>query len=244
VAQLALPFDPPPRFERADLIEAESNAEARAWLGRTAEWPMGRLALWGPAGCGKTHLLHGWARQEGAEIVRGAALDPELVPGPPEGPVAIDDAEGAPELALLRLLNTAGEAGQAVLLASRVPPARWEVRLPDLASRLRAVTAVGIGPAEDGLLRLLLRRLLVERQIAVTEAVQAYLLLHLPRTPAAIRLAAARLDRAALAAGRAVTRGLAEAVLVDLIAPEKGGEKCDTPALAGVMVSPQGGMVV
>ncbi len=215
-AQLALPFDPPPRFEPADLIEAPSNAAARAWLERTAEWPAGRLALWGPAGCGKTHLLHVWAARQGANLLRGPQLDAELMPAPPEAALAIDDADAAPELALLRLLNLAGEAGQPVLLAARPPPARWEVRLPDLASRLRAITAVAIGAAEEELLRLLLRRLLMERQIAVTEPIQAFLLIHLPRTPAAIRLAAARLDRAALAAGRAVTRGLAEAVLADL----------------------------
>ena len=35
-----------------------------------------------------------------------------------------------------------------------------------------------------------------------------------------LRLAAARLDRAALAAGRAITRGLAETVLADLMTNE------------------------
>ena len=218
--QLALPFDPPPRFEPADLIEARSNAEARLWLDRTAQWPLRRLALWGPPGCGKTHLLHAWAQREGADILRGPDLDPDLIPGLPDAPLAIDDAAAAPEHTLLHLLNTAAEAGRPVLLAARLPPARWPTALPDLASRLRAITAAGIGPAEDDLLRVLLRHLLLERQLAVTEPVQAYLLLHLPRTPAMLRLAAARLDRAALAAGRAITRGLAETVLADLMTNE------------------------
>ena len=219
-AQLALPFDPPPRFEPADLIEAPSNAEARAWLARTPEWPLRRLALWGPPGCGKTHLLHAWAQREGADILRGPDIDPDLIPDLPDTPLAIDDAGTAPERSLLHLLNTAAEAGRPVLLASRLPPARWPTALPDLASRLRATTAAGIGPAEDDLLCVLLRHLLLERQLAVSEPVQAYLLLHLPRTPAMLRLAAARLDRAALAAGRAITRGLAETVLADLMTNE------------------------
>jgi chromosomal replication initiation ATPase DnaA len=50
-----------------------------------------------------------------------------------------------------------------VLLAARTPPAHWPVRLPDLASRLRATTAVEIAPPEDSLLRSLLARLLAER---------------------------------------------------------------------------------
>jgi chromosomal replication initiation ATPase DnaA len=182
------------------------------WLCNTASWPMGRLALWGPEGCGKTHLLHSWAERQGAVLLAG----PLLVAEPPGGPVAVDDADAAPERPLLHLLNAAGEAGLPVLLAGRPAPARWNPALPDLASRLRAITAVRIGPAEDGLLRSLLARLLTERQLAVAEPLQDWLLLHLPRSQGAIREAVARLDHAALAAGGRVTRPLAQAVAVGL----------------------------
>ena len=124
-----------------------------------------------------------------------------LLAGGPSGGIAIDDADLAPEEPLLHLLNASAEAGCPALLASRTPPARWPIRLADLASRLRAITAVEIGPADDSLLRALLLRLLGERQLAVPQAVQEWLLLRLPRTPEAIREAAARLDRLALALG-------------------------------------------
>ena len=96
-----------------------------------------------------------------------------------------------------------------MLLTGREPPARWAVTLPDLASRLRATAAVGIGPADDALLRILLARLLSERQVIVPQSVQDWLLLRLPRTAGAVREAAARLDRLALARGGPVTRSLA-----------------------------------
>ncbi len=231
IRQLALPFDPAPRFEPGDFIEAASNAEARAWLARTADWPQGRLAVWGPAGCGKTHLLHGWALREGAEILRGPEIDPGLVPAPPTHPMAIDDAASVPEQALLHLINAAGEAGQPLLLAAEAPPGRWNVALPDLASRLRAITTAEIAAAEDDLLRLLLRRLLVERHLAVHETVQEFLLRRLPRTPAALRLAAARLDQAAFSAHSPITRPLAAAALAGLLdAEEDDGLMTDAPA--------------
>ena len=133
---------------------------------------------------------------------------------PPAGGVALDDADAmAEEPALLHLLNAAREAGLPVLLAARTPPARWPVRLPDLASRLRAVTAVEILPPEESLLRALLLRLLADRQLAVRPDLQDWLLLRLPRSPAALREAVARLDRAALAAGGAVTRPIAAGVV-------------------------------
>lgn len=217
--QLALPFPHTPHLTAANFLPAPGNAAALAWLARPAAWPQRRLALWGEEGSGKTHLLHLWAARSGAVLLAGPAL-PRGDAAPPARPLAIDDADAAPEHALLHLLNAAAEAQLPVLLAGRAAPARWPVALPDLASRLRAITAAEIRPADEGLLRALLARLLAERQIAVPAAVQDWLLTRLPRTPAAVREAAARLDHAALAAGRPVTRGIAAAVLGDLAEPE------------------------
>jgi hypothetical protein len=54
----------------------------------------------------------------------------------------------------------------------------------------------------------------------VPQTVQDWLLLRLPRHPAALREAAARLDRAALAAGGGVTRGLAEPIALAIAEAE------------------------
>lgn len=203
--QLGLPFSHTPSFSAADFLPADSNAAALAWLNDDARWPDHRLALWGDAGCGKTHLLHVWADRVGGAWCAGPTL-----PDAPAGAraLAIDNADAVPEEALLHTLNHAAPNGVSVLLAARHPPARWPVRLPDLASRLRAITAVPIAPAEESLLRALLRRSLAERQLSVPAPLQDWLLLHLPRTPAAMREIAARLDREQLARGRGVTRKL------------------------------------
>ena len=214
--QLALPFAYVPRFRVEDFIPAPSNEEARAWLGRTADWPSRRLALYGEAGCGKTHLLQLWAEHHGALLLDGPSLRrlPELGGSPA---IALDDADAAPEeMVVLHLINLAGEMRRPLLLSGRAAPARWPSPLPDLASRLRATTAVGLRPAEDPLLRALLARLLSERQLILSESLQDWLLARLPRHPAALREAVARLDRAALAAGGRVTRAMATALVTTM----------------------------
>lgn len=213
--QLPLPFPHQPTYTAADFLDAASNEAARSWLDRTEDWPDHRLALWGEPGCGKTHLLQLWAGRRGATVLLGPAL--HGLPPPPEAAgVAVDDADAvADEPALLHLLNAAREAQVPLLLAARTPPARWPVRLPDLASRLRAITAVEILPPEESLLQALLLRLLSERQLGVDQGLQEWLLRRLPRSPAALREAVARLDHAAMAGGK-VNRATAAAVVAEM----------------------------
>ena len=209
-AQLPLPFEHTASYDPADFLPDASNAAALAWL--QAEWPGNRLALWGAAGSGKTHLLHVWAERAGAALLAGESLR-GLVRLPATGGLAVDNAETAAEQPLLHLLNAAAEAKLPVLLAARAAPARWTTRLPDLASRLRAVTAVELGMPDDAMLRILFANLLAARQLAVAEPVQEWLLRRLPRDAAALRDAAARLDEMALAAGRRITQAMAVQVV-------------------------------
>jgi len=196
-------------------LRGEANAQALAWLECPQNWPGGRLAIHGDAGTGKTHLIHLFMAQHGAALLAGHAM--RGLPPSPQTPLAIDDADlvAEPE-SLLHALNAAAEAGFPVLLAARTPPSRWPATLPDLDSRLRAIHAVGLGQPDEALLNALLARLIAERQMRVEEGVQKYLLARLPRNCAAIREAAARLDRASLSAGTRVTQKLAGVIAAEL----------------------------
>jgi chromosomal replication initiation ATPase DnaA len=211
--QLALPLPVRPLYPEHGFLPAPSNEQALAWLADPGGWPAGRLAIYGAPGSGKTHLLHVFAGRCGALLLPGEALRhlPDL---PEHGGIAVDDADIVPEpRALLHLLNAAAERALPVLLAGRSAPSRWQVNLPDLASRLRAVAATGLGLPDDGLLRALLRQLIAERQFRVDEQIQDYLLARLPRSGAAVREVVARLDRMSLAYGRRATRTMAAKVL-------------------------------
>lgn len=212
--QLALALVVPASRHRADLIEDSSNAEALAWLDRPRDWPLGRFAIHGPPGVGKSHMLaataesHGWAMLDATRL-RG-------LPAPPGSGIVLDDADcAAEEAALFHLINICAERGAPLLMAGRRAPARWPVALPDLASRLRATAAAGIGPPSDALLGALLAKLFADRQLRVAPDLQSWLLARLPREAAALAEAVARLDRAALAGRAPVTRSLARAALGD-----------------------------
>jgi chromosomal replication initiation ATPase DnaA len=214
--QLLLQFPHAPGYDSRDFLPAASNQEALAWL--NIDWPDRRLALWGPPGCGKSHLLHIWAERTGARILTGQTLTDQIVRDvdemPRDGALALDEADTvAAEPLLLHLLNTARDRGLHILLSSRTAPSRWPVRLADLSSRLRAITAAEIRPPSDDLLAALLMHLLSDRQLTVAQSVQDWLLVRLPRSPEALRQAVAMLDHASLASGKAITRAFAAKLL-------------------------------
>src|SRR3954447_936170 len=205
---MQLIFDLPRRvaLSRSDFLISDSNAGAVAWIDRWPGWPTPALALHGPAGCGKTHLVHLWCAQTPGVIVRGGALTEELVArlvSERRHRIAIDDADRASEPALLHLYNFCMESRGGLLVAARRPPAAWTVVLPDLHSRLRAVLAIEIGFPDDALLGAVLVKHFADRQLCVAPEVIAYLITHMERSFAAAAEMACRLDSVSLRDRRA-----------------------------------------
>lgn len=215
MTQLPLDLGFRPALGRADFLIAPCNAAAVAWLDRWPGWPGTALALWGPAGSGKTHLVEVWRARSGAVMIApdrlASALVPQLLGGAPAA--AVDDSDTADEEALLHLFNLLGERQGHLLLAAREPPARWGLRLADLRSRLLASPAVAVEAPDDALLAALLVKLFNDRQLRISEDVIAYLLPRIERSFAAAQAIVAALDQAALAGQRAVTVKLARDVL-------------------------------
>jgi chromosomal replication initiation ATPase DnaA len=218
MSQLTIGFPRQAAFGRADFLISSGNGAAAAWLDRWPDWPSGTLVLHGPPGCGKTHLVHLWCERAGGTAIAGNRLDEAslaaLIEASPPG-IAVDDADGADERALLHLYNCCRERRLSLLLSAEAPPGMWAIGLEDLRSRLRAAVAVGIAPPDDALLGAVLVKHFADCQLRVTPEVIAYLVARLERSFAAAADIAVRLDAAALAGGRAVTIPLARGILAE-----------------------------
>ena len=91
------------------------------------------------------------------------------------------------ERALFHLLNLARQEEADVLMTARTQPAGWALELPDLLSRLRAVPVVTLAPPDDALLRALIVKLCIDRQLSVDEALVNYVASRIERSFAAAR---------------------------------------------------------
>lgn len=215
MAQLTLDLGHRPAFGREDFWVAPGNQEAVGWIDRWPEWPAHVLALFGPPGCGKTHLAQVFALKAGARILAPAEVVAAAV-----GEIAahkalvLESGEAvADPAAFFHLFNAVKENGGFLLLTSREPPARWPVTLPDLKSRLSSVPTVRIAAPDDAMVEAVLVKLFADRQVTVGPEVIAYLVRHMDRSFAAMRSLVARADAQALAEKRPVTVPLVKSLL-------------------------------
>jgi chromosomal replication initiation ATPase DnaA len=214
--QLAFPLDHAASFAREDFLSGPSNAAALALVETWPDWPARAVVLLGPVGSGKSHLASIWAARAGAQFLSGRALTQTSLPEAlTTGALVVEDlALGAfDERALFHLINLGREEEAYLLLTAASPPAGWEVAIPDLASRLKALPVVTLAPPDDALLRAVLVKLFADRQLAVDETLVGYVATRIERTFAAARALVARLDEEAMRRKRPLTRALAAEVL-------------------------------
>jgi chromosomal replication initiation ATPase DnaA len=210
--QLRLPLARPTSFRREEFVVSTVNADAVALVESWPAWHGGCLALVGPKGTGKSHLAFAWA-----EAARATALTPDASHGDLEAvrgrPVLAEDAERFSDEALFHLINMAGEPGAGLLLTSREAPALWPVHLPDLRSRLNALPVAELGPPDDDILRGVIGKFFRERNIRPADDLLPYLIHRIERSAPAAREVVLKLDEAADARQRPVSRALAREIL-------------------------------
>lgn len=226
-AQLALPLDLPPALGRDDFIVGAANRNALALIEAWPDWPSPVVALSGPAGSGKSHLVAIWQGIAGGRAIAASALTEAVVDDlAASGAVAVEDIDRGShdDAVLFHLLNRARERGASVLLTARSPIA-GAGELPDLVSRLRAAHPLALAAPDEALLAQVLVKLFADRQLSVGGSLIDYILPRIERSFAAAATLVRKLDRAALATGRPVTRQLAARILRDESIVDPGEEE-------------------
>ena len=178
-----------------------------------------QLFVSGPAGSGKSHLLMGTvsaAQSAGHSSAylpfeELARLSPEMLDDLDQlDLLAFDDlhlvaGNAAWEEALFHLFNRAREKGRRLLFSASHGPSRFELELPDLASRLSWGSSYRIQPLDDAGREALLLEQARKRGLKMKPQAASWMVSHCSRDPRQLLALLNRLDHASLAARRQLT---------------------------------------
>ncbi|MFZ5725408.1 MAG: HdaA/DnaA family protein [Pseudomonadota bacterium] len=201
--QIALPLDwSAGGANDGSLVIGTSNADAVRYLRHVATWPVRTAVLTGPRGSGRSLMGRLFARDTGGRVIDGQA--------------SVSEEE------LFHAWNAAQASGSPLLIIADAPPAKWDVALPDLRSRLAAVPVLVIGEPDDCLARDLIEALFAQRGVALAPGVATYIVPRMERSYATIHRVVAALDAASLEQGRRLGVRLARETLLSqgLIDPD------------------------
>ena len=217
--QLVLDLPVDPRFGPDDFLVSPSNEEAYTLLERWPDWPGPMLHLRRPAGSGKSHLAAIWAQRAGGPVLQAREATAGVVARLPASTAIVLenlDQPPLPEADLFHLLNIARERRTFLLFTSAEPIERCGLQTPDLLSRLRLAPGVELHPPDDALLKAVLVKLFVDRQLVVDTSVVEFIAARMERSLAHAAAIVAALDREALSRGRRITRPVASALMAEI----------------------------
>ena len=193
MAQIALPLDWPMADRDEDFLISDANRNAFEHLKRWSLWPVMASLVTGPRKSGRSLLGRIFVRKTGGRL--------------------FDDVEKHDEETLFHAWNEAQARRRPLLMIADAPPPAWEIRLPDLRSRLAATPQVEISDPDDALVGDLIVKLLGDRGIAVPPELPEYLVPRIERSYVAVLQVVEALDRAVLSHHRRMTVALARRAL-------------------------------
>ena len=170
---------------RDDFLVSQANSAAVEVIDSWPQWPQQSLAILGPAGSGKSHLVEVWRARAGGARIEASQLGEAAVASAVEaGALAVEDVDRgiADERILFHLLNLARELKLSLLITSRDAPGDIAITLPDLRSRMRALGFIRIEPPDSALLSALLVKLFDDRQLRVEPKIIEHLARRMERS--------------------------------------------------------------
>lgn len=225
--QLTLDLSHREALSRDDFLIAPANEQAVAWIDRWPDWPSQALAISGPPGSGKTHLAHVFMAKNDAHLIDANQLgqidvrdlvenNPTLILDNGDDVASDHTATKQHEEALFHFLNLLKETGHHAVLLSNSPPARWNVNLADLKSRLNAITHVAINEPDESLLAAVMVKQFSDRQLRIDHGAIDYILPRMERSFQYIHHIVTAIDALTLSEHRNITIPLIRQVLDNL----------------------------
>ena len=216
--QLFLKFPFKRSYLSQDFYVSENNINAYKLIESWPNWSSRFINIFGPRGCGKTHLINILKNKIDSTMLPASEVDTNVLSKYKiKECLIIDDfANQIEEKLLYTITNMGYQDNKYLIISSLVPLKTIEVELKDLSSRFTSFVEVGIDLPTDDLLKVVLTKHFSDKQIEISKKNINYILKNIDRSYEKVNLFVNLVDNLSLTKGKPINLSLIKKVFKEL----------------------------
>ena len=216
--QLIFNFPFKKNYLRQDFYVSKNNFNAYKLIESWPNWPSRFINIFGPKGCGKTHLVNILKSKIQSIIISSKNVGSEtIIDFKTKECLIIDDYNNnIEEKVLYSIINQAFQDNKYLIISSLTSLKKFEVKLEDLKSRFKSFIDIGIDLPTDDLIRVILTKNFSDKQIQVSQKNIEYILKNIERSYEKISSFSNSIDNMSLAKAQPIKLQLIKKVLNEI----------------------------
>ena len=216
--QLIFKFPFKTTYYEKDYYVSSNNFSAYRLIESWPNWPGKWINIFGPKGCGKTHLSNIFLNKIKSYYIEAKDLrDYDIIDNiENEECLIIDNYQNnIEENKFYSILNFLKQSNKYAIINSFFPIKNENIKLNDLKSRLNNFVDIGIELPTDDLLRVIISKYFSDKQIDLNPKVAEYIIKNIERSYEKIFKFIKEIDDLSLSSGKSININLIKKVLID-----------------------------
>ena len=216
MSQLVFKFPFKKRYYEQDYYVSSNNFSAYRLIESWPKWPDKLVNIFGPKGCGKTHLSNILKKKiKFIKIIKAENITNNLVDEITNYEcLIIDDyKKNIEENLFYSLLNQLKQLNIFLVVNSTTSIKKEKYTLKDLKSRTESFVDLGIELPSDDLLMVIISKFFSDKQVEVTPKVSEYIIKNVDRSYEKIFKFIKNVDELSLSSGKSININLIKKVL-------------------------------
>ena len=216
MSQLIFKFPFKTKYFKEDYYVSSSNFAAYKLIESWPKWPDKWVNIYGPKGCGKTHLSNILKKKNNLiKILDANQISNDIIPNIQKLDCLIIENynQNIEENLFYSILNHLKQLDTYIVINSELSLKNMKFRLKDLISRTKNFVSLGIDLPTDELLRVIISKHFSEKQIDLGANVAEYIIKNIDRSYEKIDNFIKEIDELSLSSGKSININLIKKVL-------------------------------
>ena len=216
--QLIFNFPFKKNYLQQDFYVSKNNFNAFKLIESWPNWPSRLINIFGPTGCGKTHLVNILKSKIQSTIISPNIVSEDILKKyKTKECLIIDDFNNdKDEKILYSIINQAYQDNKYLIISSPISIKSFQTKLLDLKSRFGSFIDIGIDLPTDDLIRVILTKNFSDRQIQVSQKNIEYILKNIERSYEKINTFSNSIDSLSLTKAQPIKLNLIKKVLNEI----------------------------